>query len=181
MLSLTDKVKAGFPESIEFPAILSQLCYWLEQENSDKPLSGYFELFEGNRAIAISAWIDQEAIQEKLGIFGMSADGGLYCIWLQDNGKESVIYLGSGQNATVLARNIEDFILLLAVGYNDICFADVTQPPEAGSLVNPEFQVWVRQALDAEIPVTGQEIVETAKVGCDNVYRWLVANRVAGW
>jgi hypothetical protein len=180
-MTLTDIVKAGFPESIEFPDILSQLCHWHEHENADSPLSGYFEFFEGNREVTISAWIDQEEIQKRFGILGMSADGGLYCIWSQEDGKQPVVYLGSGQNASVLAKDIEDFMLLLAIGYNDLCFADVTQSPEEGSSINPKFQAWASQVMNRVVPATGQEIVEVAKAECDSVYDWLVAHHVAGW
>ncbi len=174
-LSLTEKVKNGFPREIEFPEILSQLCSWQESENSDRGLSGYFELFENGREV-ISAWIDREEAQKRLAMFGMSPDGGLYCIWLQDNGKKPIIYIGSGQDARVFAKNIEDFIILLAIGYNDICRADMSQPPEEGSLINPKLQAWASQKLNVNIPTAGQEIVDIAIRESDNIYEWLVAN-----
>ena len=39
-------------------------------------------------------------------------------LWLQDDGHCRVVHLGSeGQNLFVLARDMRDFLLLLAVGY----------------------------------------------------------------
>jgi hypothetical protein len=138
-------------------------------------LSGYFELFENGRDV-ISAWIDREEAQKKLAMFGMSSDGGLYCIWQQDNGKQPIVYIGSGQDARVFAKDIQDFITLLAIGYNDICSADLSQPPEDASLINPKFQAWVAQGLNVNVPATGQQIVDVALEESDNIYEWLVAN-----
>ncbi|WP_310489720.1 hypothetical protein [Chamaesiphon sp. VAR_69_metabat_338] len=174
-MNLTEKVKTGFPQEIEFPELLSQLCSWHEHQNFDKKLSGYFELFENDREV-ISAWVDRAETQKRLAVFGMSPDGGLYCIWLQNNGKKPIVYLGSGQDARVFAKDIQDFIALLAIGYNDICSADMSQPPDEGSLINPKFQAWVDRVLNVNIPVTGRQIVDAAVRESDNIYEWLVAN-----
>jgi hypothetical protein len=173
--NLLEKVRTGFPSTIDFPDILSQLCNWDENENQDSTISGYFELHENGRDF-FSRIIDREETRNRLGIFGSSPDGGLYCIWLQDNGKQPVVYIGSGQFAMVLSANIEDFLKLLAIGYNEICGPDLSQPPEPGSLVNRKFQTWISQILNTSVPLTGQNIVDNATRDSDDINSWLSAN-----
>jgi hypothetical protein len=180
-LDLAERVKIGFPKAIEFPEILTQLCIWHERENSSKTVSGYFEFFEGDRSV-IDAWVSQESAQNRFGMFGMSVDGGLYCVWVQDDGKQPVIYLGSGQSARVLAKDVEDFLVLLAIGYDEVCFAAPPEhPPEDPARINPQFQAWVRQTLTRDIPITGQTIVATAMNEYDDLFEWLIANGCEGW
>jgi hypothetical protein len=173
--TLLDKVKMGFPSTIDFPPILSQLCEWDENENQGDTISGYFELQQYGRDI-LSRLIDKDNIRDRFGLFGLNSDGGLYCVWLQDNGKQPVVYIGSGSSARVLTQNIEDFLLLLAIGYDEVGRADFSQPPESESSVNTNFQDWVKQRLNSSIPETGEAIVNLAIEKSDDLGDWLKAN-----
>lgn len=174
-ITLVEKVKTGFPSNIEFPNILSQLCSWDEEENGDRTISGSFELYVYGRN-SFSRWVDREDAQNHFGIFGLSPDGGMYCVWLQDNGNQPIVYIGNDQFAMVVAKNIEEFLKLLAIGYDEICGPDLSQPPEEESGINRKFQAWVSQKLGAPIPTTGQAIVDLAKAESDDIREWLTAN-----
>lgn len=173
--TLLDRVKIGFPSTIDFPPILSQLCEWDENENQDDTISGYFELQQYGRDI-LSRLIDKDNIRDRFGLFGLNSDGGLYCVWLQDNGEQPVVYIGSVGSARVLTKNIEDFLLLLAIGYDEVGRADFSQPPESESSINIKFQDWVKQKLNSSIPATGEAIVNLAIEESDNLVNWLKAN-----
>jgi hypothetical protein len=173
--TLAEKVQTGFPTSMKFPDILSQLSSWDEGENQDRTISGSFELYTYGRD-SLSRWIDQEAARNRLGIFGLTPDGGMYCIWLQDNGNQPVVYIGNDQFAMLLAKDIEDFLRLLAIGYDEICGPDLSHPPEEESGINKNFQAWVSQKLNTTIPAVGQGIVDQAKIESDDIGEWLSAN-----
>lgn len=86
--------------------------------------------------------------------------------------------------ACVLAETAADFIRLLAIGYDEICWPNVlVQPPNSlpdEPFVRPnlEFQKWVTQDLGLSIPERGSEIVlnisEYGDEDSEDVFcRWL--------
>lgn len=180
--NLSDRVKAGFPEGMVFPEVLSQLCFWHENQNEDKnnTISGDFELHEHGRSF-FSALIESEEHQKRFAVFGVHADASVYCVWLQDDGKKPVVFLSKNLYAKMMAASMEEFIVLLAIGYNDLPAADKTLPPAANDCcINEQFQAWVSQILNVNIPKTGQAIVDKAISECDDISKWLTAN-CNGW
>jgi hypothetical protein len=181
-LNLAGMVRTGFPEQINFPDVLSQLCFWHENINEDteNTIGGDFELHGSGRDF-FSALVEEEEHQNRFAIFGDHADASVYCIWLQDNGKQPVVFLSKNLHATILASSIEEFILLLAIGYNDLPNADKTLPPESDKCyINSQFQDWVYQTLKTSIPTTGQAIIDKAINECDDIQEWLSTN-CNGW
>lgn len=88
--------------------------------------------------------------------------------WLADSGEIKIVHLGSGSGSTltcVLADNTVDFLRLLAIGYDEICWSDeFANPPkdnpEFTVQPNTEFQNWVRNTFNVTIPQTALEIVK---------------------
>lgn len=65
----------------------------------------------------------------------------------------------------ILAHNAVDFLRLLAIGYDEICWnEEFNDPPnhqtECRVLPNLKFQDWVRKTFQVQIPRTAAEIVE---------------------
>jgi hypothetical protein len=177
-LNLAERVKTGFPEGIDFPEVLSQLCFWAEGQ--DNTIGGYFEFHEYGRDF-FSNLIEEEEHQKRFAIFGLHADASVYCLWLQDNGKKPVVFLGKNAYATIMAASIEEFLVLVAIGYNDLSAADKSLPPAADDCyVNEQFQDWLNKTLNITIPTTGQAIVDKAIKECDDISQWLTAN-CNGW
>jgi hypothetical protein len=184
-----------FPREIEFPAALRQLCLWEEQimpprvgffgipvylnkllhvpqPQRDKWISGHFRLTADNFGF-IRHWFGAEAVVHRLGVFGSGPDGSTYAIWLEDDGRRPIVHLGSeGQNNFVLAGDMVDFIRLLAVGYDEIGFADLTRPPESQH-VNKRFQKWVADTFRVSIPQTGIDIVGPARASHQDLQPWI--------
>lgn len=157
---MKDAIQKGFPPSISFPPELGLLCEWTEQNGY--PISGYFEL-RADDGDAIYWWFRSHAADDRLAQFGAGPDGSLYCIWRQVDGREPIVHMGSeGDALTVLAGSMKEFITLLAVGYGEIGFEDLSVPPEAQDDVNPRFQRWVEETFAVAIPMTGQAIVNRA-------------------
>ncbi|WDM79531.1 hypothetical protein ACCQ13_01945 [Xanthomonas sp. NCPPB 1638] len=141
----------------------------------DNDLSGAFSLaFEDSASTAL--WFAcpvtpaSEAAAALLGVFGKNPDGSAFAVWQAPDGGYPVVFLGSeGENAA-LACDIDQFLQLLAIGYSELrpgSWNDEVEVYNAetddveGSLVNFEFQAWVR-ARGLAIPRTGEQIVQMA-------------------
>jgi hypothetical protein len=119
-------------------------------------------------------------------------EGSMAAFWIDGGGDQKIVHLGSGSGSTlvcVLAHDPIDFLRLLAIGYDEICWeSEYSQPPntslEAGQpFVHPnvEYQDWVRKTFSVTIPETGAEIVKhLANMGDekseDAFWRWVRAN-----
>ena len=70
-----------------------------------------------------------------------------------------------------LAQNGLDFLRLLAIGYDEICWdSELPQPPnhdEDGLFVKPNlpFRAWVENTFRTTIPELGTEIVTPVQMG----------------
>ncbi|XAL99834.1 hypothetical protein OT109_00290 [Phycisphaeraceae bacterium D3-23] len=160
MSELKNAIQKGFPDTIGFPPELALLCEW--SENNGYPISGYFEL-RADDGEAIYWWFGTHAADDRLAQFGAGADGSLYCIWRQPDGREPIVHMGSeGDALRVLAGSMKDFIRLLSVGYEEIGFEDLSAPPYEDDGINPDFQKWVTETFDVSIPATGSEVVVPA-------------------
>jgi hypothetical protein len=88
--------------------------------------------------------------------------------WLADDGSQKIVHLGSGSGSTtvcVLADDAVDFLRLLAIGYDEICWGDhFAGRPNVGSdfvvEANHAFVDWVTGTFRVTIPTRGAEIVK---------------------
>ena len=144
---------------------------------------------EGN--VNMKYWFGHERpeVLNRLCVFAQTgAEGSMGAFWLDDDGRQRIVHMGSGSGSTlvcVLADDPVDFIRLLAIGYGEICWGGFSQPPNAedGMRVRPnaEFQQWVRTTFGVSIPKSGAKIVKhPAKMGDkdpeDPFARWVNAN-----
>ncbi len=165
-MSTFQKIQKGIPNTISIPKELELLCNWLDTHNY--PISGYFEL-RADDGETMRYWLGVENLSNRFGIFGAGSDGSLYAFWINDEGQQKIVHLGSeGGQLYILADNFIDFLRLLAIGYDEIGFADLEQtisdwntsqgfPPNEG--INPIFQDWVKTTFKTSIPLKGNEIV----------------------
>lgn len=160
----------SFPSSIPLPNELLALCHWYQRNGT--PISGYFRLCQ-HEDQTIRFWFGSEKAIGSLGIFGATPDGSLYCVWRQDDGRTPIVHLGSeGEGNFVLASNTLDFLRLLAIGYDEIGFADLSSPPD-GEDVNPAFQAWVTDTFNVSIPEVGAEITRPAQDVHNDFQDWI--------
>jgi hypothetical protein len=130
-----------------------------------------------------------QEVLNRLCIFARTGgDGSMGALWLGEDGKQRIVHLGSGSGSTlvcVLAEDAVDFLRLLAIGYDEICWNDqFAKPPNAGlrkggQIVKPNkrFQKWVEKTFGVTIPETAAEIVKhAAEMGDtdseDLFFRW---------
>src|ERR1035437_164127 len=138
--------------------------------DTDRPGGTNIEFFaEGN--VNMKHWFRHEKpeVLERLCVFGKTgAEGSMAAFWIDDAGRQKIVHLGSGSGSTlvcVLADNPVDFLCLIAIGYDEICWSEnFSRPPSQadGFLVNPhaQFQDWVSRTFHVTIPGTASEIVK---------------------
>ena len=169
-----DSLAASFPEGIELPSEFRVLCDWVSENGY--PISGYFELREHDDE-TIRLWFGSDAAVGSLAQFGAGPDGSLYCLWRSCDGRLPIVHMGSeGQDNFVLASTPTDFLRLLAIGYDEIGYADLDAPPfveDAGQTINPLFQQWVTETFDVSIPQSGSEITDPAQASHDDFQKWI--------
>lgn len=202
---LLAQLRAVLPSEIDIPKPIALLYDWIEQngfytDGEDGLRIGFLYSEQQLRA----SWTDDsreggtivdfvaygsEHLQDSLGgkepmhrrphIFARTGgDGSTAAFWLNNAGQLKIVHLGSGSGSIlncVLAENAVDFLRLLAIGYDEICWNDeFSAPPNVLNtdiVVEPNkpFQEWVRTTFHVTIPATAKEIVRhPAEYGDEN-------------
>ncbi|WP_070158213.1 hypothetical protein [Sphingobium phenoxybenzoativorans] len=148
--------------------------------------------FFGEGNVNLKYWFETESPQviERLCVFAKTgAEGSMAAFWLADDGTQKIVHLGSGSGSImtcVLADDPIDFLRLLAIGYDQICWGDAfSEPPNAGGgfLVQPNhrYQAWVKSTFDVSIPERGSELVSASAVSAstneqsaDPFWNWVI-------
>lgn len=127
-------------------------------------LQDWFKLGENKEA-------ELRELEHRLCVFAQTGcEDSQSAFWITDQGDLKIVHMGSGSGSTltcVLADNALDFIRLLAIGYDEICW-DSNFPyspneipyPDVIVKPNTEFQNWVKQTFHVEIPKNALEIVK---------------------
>jgi len=96
------------------------------------------------------------------------ADGSECALWLDDEGRTQIVHIGSGSGSMmtcILVKNALDFLRLLAIGYDEICWDEYYPlPPNSDKnemFVHPntQYQEWVQNTFHTTIPAIGLEVV----------------------
>jgi hypothetical protein len=141
--------------------------------DTERPGGTNIEFFaEGNGNLKYWFGHDRPEVLSRLCVFAKTgAEGSMAALWLDPHGEQQIVHLGSGSGSVmvcILARDPVDFLRLLAIGYDEICWGEeFSMPPSAhaagGSLVvhpNDKYQKWVQATFGVSIPRTGKEIVK---------------------
>ena len=139
-----------------------------EPKNRDEELRYWF--YGEDRELAAE-------IKQRLCVFaGSGSEGSMCALWLDDTGETKIVHMGSGSGSTmtcVLTRNGLDFLRLLAIGYDEICWSEAfSSPPNSDEdelFVHPNepFRRWVRERFKTTIPQTALEIATPADMDDD--------------
>jgi len=141
-----------------------------EWTGMERPGGTHIEFFaEGN--VNLKYWFGHERpeVLNRVCVFAKTgAEGSMAAFWIDDCGKQRIFHLGSGSSSIlvcVLADDPIDFLRLLAIGYDEICWNSAfSEPPNAdgGLLVHPNvaYQDWVAKTFSVTIPKTAAEIVK---------------------
>ena len=110
-----------------------------------------------------------EEVGRRLLSFARSGSDGSECaLWLDDEGRTQIVHIGSGSGSVmtcILVKNGLDFLRLLAIGYDEICWDEYYPlPPNSNKnemFIHPntKYQEWVQNTFHTTIPKTGLEVV----------------------
>lgn len=166
-MSTYQEIIKGIPEQIDIPAAFEKLCYWTDKNGY--PISGQFEL-RADDGETMRYWLGFDNVSHRFGLFGAGGDGSLYAFWIDDDGRQKIVHMGSeGDHVYILADDFIDFLRLLAIGYDEIGHADLGKPvrewnieieQEEDNGINPAFREWVEKEFGVRVPDTGSEIVD---------------------
>lgn len=111
------------------------------------------------------------AVLRRVFVFAKTGgDGSMAALWLDDAGVQRIVHMGSGSGSTlscVLADQAVDFLRLLAIGYEEICWDEEFATPPAsqterqlhGSHPNEAYRHWLTTNFGVSIPTTALEVV----------------------
>ncbi|MEJ5976782.1 hypothetical protein WG901_09065 [Novosphingobium sp. PS1R-30] len=114
-----------------------------------------------------------------------NGDGSRIGFWLDDEGAQKIVLLGSGSGCAtvcVLADDPVDFLRLVAIGYDALDGGDFAALPNADPdyVVHPNlaFRGWVERTFAVSIPERGSEIVPhadamDAESSADPFWQWV--------
>ena len=118
----------------------------------------------------------KDEVRRRLLVFAQSgADGSECALWLDDEGHTQIVHIGSGSGSMmtcILVKNALDFLRLLAIGYDEICWdEDYPLPPNSNKdntfvYPNTQYQEWVQNTFHTTIPKIGLEVA-TPHSMCD--------------
>ncbi|GKX57510.1 hypothetical protein SOASR030_36220 [Leminorella grimontii] len=142
----------------------------------DEREGGTIVLFTGARNQGIEQWFGRSErdpeIVDRLCVFARTGgDGSEAALWLDDSGELKIVHMGSGSGSLlscVLADNMVDFLRLIAIGYDEICWDECfAWPPnderaDSYEYIHPNlaFQLWVQDTFNTTIPETALEIIK---------------------
>ena len=124
---------------------------------------------EREELLEISFGKHKEETAQRLLVFAQSGGDGSECaLWLDDEGRTQIVHIGSGSGSMmtcILVKNALDFLRLLAIGYDEICWDEYySLPPNSDKnemFVHPntQYQEWVQNTFHTTIPKIGLEVV----------------------
>lgn len=142
---------------------------WTETE---RPGGTYIEFFaEGSENLRHWFGIDNPEALDRVSVIGKAGtDGSMIALWL-DGQTTRIVHMGSGSGSTlvcVLGDEPVDFLRLLAIGYDEICWNEEYDKTieeafeEAGMVIHPNvaYRDWVTTTLGTTIPLRGIDLVE---------------------
>ena len=120
-------------------------------------------------------------IEDRLVPFARTGgDGSHVALWLDDEGCQWVVHLGSEGLACLLGRTSLDFLRLLAVGYEEISGDCLDAPDKAPGKPgrNAAYKAWLTERYRVAIPKTAADILDElpdtlAETSNDPFWRWV--------
>jgi hypothetical protein len=198
MSVLLEQLEDQLAPSMSVPSELSCLFRWIESNGyytdrkdgragflfpleelrngwTDKERVGgtFIEFFaEGNRYL--NHWLGNSdpLVLDRLCVFAKTgSEGSMAAFWLDDEGRQHIVHLGSGSGSLlccILAERPIDFLRLLAIGYDEICwdefFGFPPNSPGGGETMivhpNTRYNEWLTTEFGVTIPQNASEIVK---------------------
>lgn len=181
------------------PEEFSRLFEWADNNDrirSTRDGSSYISAGAANSSVMIHIptqdpwWLgsDNADYNERLKVFARTGgDGSSAAFWLDNEGKQHIVHLGSGSGSVMIGIWVEsplDFLRLISIGYDELCWPqDYELTPEelidAGAEFEPPkaLREWIEDEFNTSVPRTANELVaEMSEIGeesDDPFCRWV--------
>jgi hypothetical protein len=156
--NLREKIEATCQGKNIMPEALVKLIEF--EATQENPIQGYFELHWFPDDV-LGRFIKDPKMRERFAVFGKSADGYPYALWLDDDNMQRVVYL-MGDGAYYYADSFMDFIVLLSMGHFE----------EMGEK-NPHFQPWISSTFGISIPESDAELIKNKEANNLAFQKWM--------
>lgn len=187
-----DRMIQSFPPGVTVPAPLVQFFAWQAAAGLVRQFrsGGDYAQIDTRSAAGCmysapvdpgfaEAWLPTapQAERDRLAaFFRTGGDGSYAALWRDDAGGQHIVHLGSGSGSTmlgVLASDPVDFLRLLAIGYEELCWPEqfdrtpaeidaeneyLDGPPWDRSLA---MRAWVTATFDVAVPPRASELLDT--------------------
>lgn len=192
MGNLKQEIASSLPGILKLPEEFAAAIDWIESvgavgtfKSSGKPYGmldpafltepgGSLVSFQPMDADHAMYWTGNKdkAVTDRLGpIVRTGGDGSYAALWLDDAGQQQIVHMGSGSGSTmagVMVRTPVDFLRLLAIGYEELCWPDALGVSAYEATFKPDewkaperFAGWVSSTFDVSIPHTALELLAT--------------------
>jgi hypothetical protein len=209
-MSYAGDMKARLPATMSLPAEFETLFDWIEANGffmpsqrfagdrlgmlgpADEAEHGTIILFRiETRAQAQEtgdAWFRGNVpdIADRLVVFARTGgDGSHVALWIDDQGRQQIVRLGSEGRVGILTATPLDFLRLLAIGYEEIsgdCLEAPGEPPDHQDgdrdPINEAYRSWLTGRYGVTIPRTASEVMNDipealGKTSRDPFWHWV--------
>ncbi|ADD41412.1 hypothetical protein [Stackebrandtia nassauensis] len=159
---------------------------WLAMPGEQAATTGIEFRADGTELLEHWLGTEDRAVIQRLCVFAITgAEGSMAAFWLDDDGGQRIVHMGSGSGSTtvcLLGREPLDFLRLLAIGYDELCWSeDWDEPPsdEDGHPVSADssYRRWLVTEYGVTVPRTGLDIATPTEMDdedpADPFARWL--------
>ena len=126
---IQEEIEKTFYNDQKLPVAIGHVCAYSDIHGY--PISGCFELSTIGMDDLRGRFKTNPSALDELLPFGRGACGDVYALWLTNNLKPEaapVVMFGSEGELLVLAKNAEEFCMLLCLGYSEIGLEDHSKP-----------------------------------------------------
>lgn len=188
MKSFASDVAASLPRQLSLPQEFVAALDWMESNNAIGQMRGggrfgmtdpaYIGMqggccvhFHVCDPTVVTAWTGSDApdLDRLAPIVTTGGDGSMAALWNDDVGQTQIVHLGSGSGSVsvgTFTRTPLDFLRLLAVGYDEICWPDsysalpIDVAYDRDRYLPPtRFRSWLTSTYGVMVPTTAEPLV----------------------
>ncbi len=159
-----DQLQMMFPLGMHVPNGLGRLCDYSEQPGTR--IGCDFKL-RANRRTAELVFRDVEGGDKQVALFGIDGRQSLYGYWMYDGRlpeQAPIVYIHhEGEGTAVIANSLEEFLSLLALGYEETGLVRAWQGQRVPCSGIGPFRAWLKDEWGISPSTDGRVLVAQAQ------------------
>lgn len=162
---------------------------WLGGDGETAQVTGIEFRAEGNQLLEHWFGVDDAKVLDRVCVFAATGgDGSMAALWIDDDGGQQIVHMGSGSGSTtvcLLGRTPLEFLRLLAIGYDELCWSsqwgrppvDEESEDEEPADTDSAYRRWLVGEFGVTIPAVATELATRVEMGdsdpSDPFARWV--------